>query len=294
MNQIDPTPRIAIATAFAPELKTLRNILAQRGITPEVHRINGISFYLAQLGDQPIVIYLSGMSVVNAAMTTQLVLDRFTISAIIVSGIAGSADPALNVGDVILPARWGQYLEMIVARETPAGFVPPPFLDSLRLLDAPGFGAIFPRRIETISDREPHRQQRFWFDTPDHLLEAARAVAADLTLEASTDPRHSLSHQPRIIVGGNGLSGPAFVDNAALREWAHSSFDAQVLDMESAAVAHVAWCNQVDFIAVRSVSDLAGGGADENEMAVFMELAASNSSHVVLALIAEIADRTGA
>ena len=64
-----------------------------------------------------------------------------------------------------------------------------------------------------------------------------------------------------------------------------TTFDAQVLDMESAAVAHVAYANGVPFIAFRSLSDLAGGGEGANEMATFMGLAAGNSAAVVTAFL---------
>lgn len=58
--------------------------------------------------------------------------------------------------------------------------------------------------------------------------------------------------------------------------------------MESAAVAHVAYANDVPFIAVRSLSDLARGGAGQNEITVFMSLASSNSAQVVEAFLAAI------
>ena len=51
---------------------------------------------------------------------------------------------------------------------------------------------------------------------------------------------------------------------------AFETFGARVLDMESAAVAHVAYANGVPFIAIRSLSDLAGGGEGANQMAVFL------------------------
>jgi adenosylhomocysteine nucleosidase len=58
--------------------------------------------------------------------------------------------------------------------------------------------------------------------------------------------------------------------------------------MESAAVAHVAYANQTPFIAFRSLSDLAGGGAGENEMGTFFQLAADNSATVVRAFLAAL------
>ena len=103
----------------------------------------------------------------------------------------------------------------------------------------------------------------------------ARCTAEDKCLEAA----------PRIVVGGSGVSGSAFIDNAAFRTWAFKTFGARVLDMESAAVAHVAYANDVPFIAVRSLSDLAGGGEGANQMEVFLGRAAGNAASVVKALL---------
>jgi adenosylhomocysteine nucleosidase len=91
---------------------------------------------------------------------------------------------------------------------------------------------------------------------------------------------------PRLVVGGNGVSGQAFVDNAAFREYTFRTFQANVLDMETAAMAHVAYANGVPFIAFRSLSDLAGGGEGENEIGTFFKIAADNSARVLLAFLA--------
>jgi adenosylhomocysteine nucleosidase len=40
-----------------------------------------------------VVLFLSGISMTNAAMTTQLALDRFKVSHVVVSGIAGGVNP---------------------------------------------------------------------------------------------------------------------------------------------------------------------------------------------------------
>ena len=131
-------------------------------------------------------------------------------------------------------------------------------------------------------------ESRFWFPVDAEMLETARDVAADLSLSECASEGDCLQETPQIVVGGNGVSGAAFVDNAELREWAFDTFDARVLDMESAAVAHVAWANDVPFIAFRSLSDLAGGGEGENEMATFMGVAAQNSVDVMRAFLAAL------
>ncbi|MET1025786.1 MAG: hypothetical protein ABWY00_01355, partial [Dongiaceae bacterium] len=60
---------------------------------------------------------------------------------------------------------------------------------------------------------------------------------------------------------------------------------AEVLDMESAAVAHVAYANRKPVIIFRSLSDLAGGGAGANEMGTFFQLASDNSAATVAAFL---------
>jgi adenosylhomocysteine nucleosidase len=122
----------------------------------------------------------------------------------------------------------------------------------------------------------------------DALLAHARAVVADVVLDRCRADDTCLQRPPKVVIGSPGVSGGAFIDNAAFREYTFKTFGARVLDMESAAVAHVAYANKVPFIAVRSLSDLAGGGQGENEIEVFLGLAAGNSAAVVKALLRAI------
>ena len=57
----------------------------------------------------------------NAAMNAQLAIDCFKLTDIVVSGIAGGVNPDLQIGDVTVTAQWGQYLEVLMARETGPG-----------------------------------------------------------------------------------------------------------------------------------------------------------------------------
>jgi adenosylhomocysteine nucleosidase len=78
------------------------------------------------------------------------------------------------------------------------------------------------------------------------------------------------------------------VDNRVFREYVRSTFTAEVVDMESAAIAHVAYINNRPFIAFRSLSDLAGADPDQNQEDVFEKLASQNSAMVVKAFIKEL------
>ena len=270
------TPRIAVISAFQPELTLLLSKVEQ----PRKQTINGVDFTTGTLQGKPVVLFLSGISMTNAAMNTQLVLDRFKVSHVVFSGIAGGVNPALRVGDVVVAERWGQYLETLAARETaPGQYKAPGWMGDVKL---PNFGMWHPRPVGVSSARGA--ESKFWFDTDANLLEVARR-ASNVALVRCDDQKRCLSHDPHVLVGGNGVSGQAFVDNAAFREYTFKTFQANVLDMETAATAHVAYSNGVPFIAFRSLSDLAGGSDGENEINTFFKIAAENSARVLLAFL---------
>lgn len=111
------------------------------------------------------------------------------------------------------------------------------------------------------------------------------AAAEDVTLTQCTPENVCLGHEPKVVVGGNGVSGPTFVDNAQYRGGVWDTFEAQALGMETAVVAHVAYVNEVPYLAFRSLSDLAGGGPGENEFTTFFELASSNSAALLVSFL---------
>jgi adenosylhomocysteine nucleosidase len=275
---IDPVPRVAVMSAFEPEWEELRAAMAE----PVEHAVNGTTFVTGRLEGKDVVLLLTGVSMVNAAMTTQLAIERFNVERIVFSGIAGGVDPSFRIGDVVVPARWGQYLEAVFARETPEGWRTPSFLGEAPF---PNHGMIFPFHVEVDRDPAGGPERRFWFPADPGMLELAQKLATEVDLEACVAADRCLGHEPRVVVGGHGVAGQAFVDNAGFRGYVAETFDARVLDMESAAVAHVAYANRVPFIAFRSLSDLAGGGEGENQLGTFLELAADNAATVVRAFV---------
>lgn len=273
----DTTPRVALMSAFDAELALLVQAVEQ----PVRTEIAGIDFTTGTIAGKPVVLFLSGISMVNAAMATQVALDHFTVSAIVFSGIAGGVDPSLEIGDVVVAERWGSYLENVFARETPQGWHLPP--GKAKAFD--NFGMMFPQPVRVPGPGDAI-EQRFWFEADPAMLAVARRIMPQVTLERCSQPDACLTRQPRLLVGGNGVSGQSFVDNAAFRAYTFATFEARVLDMESAAVAQVAHANATPFIIFRSLSDLAGGGEGENEIATFFRFAADNSAQVVLAFLA--------
>ncbi|MCI4592591.1 5'-methylthioadenosine/S-adenosylhomocysteine nucleosidase [Sphingobium sp. BYY-5] len=283
---LDRTPRTVVMTAFAPEWDALAHSVEK----PKTHHINGLTFLTGRMVGKPVLLMQSGVSMVNAAMNTQLVLDRFTVKRIVFSGIAGGVDPALSIGDVVVPEDWAQYLEVSFARQTPEGWVVPEPVDQ----DAPPhFGMMFPRGVRLGNATDPSRRH-YRLAVDPALLALARRVASDVTLRRCVDgqaaPTHCLAHDPKFVVGGTGVSAGVYADNAEFRDYLATAWKARVLDMESAAVVQVAYANAVPAIVFRSLSDLAGGDAGTNQMNTFMALASVNSANVVRAFVAALPD----
>ena len=85
--------------AFPGELRPL----IERATVRETLRIGDRVLRVGTLAGVPVVLGLLGIGLVNAEATTALVLDRFDVEGVIVSGVAGA--PA-RIGDVTIPARW--------------------------------------------------------------------------------------------------------------------------------------------------------------------------------------------
>ena len=273
----EDTPRTAVITAFAPEIVALEAAMTDR------HQVvlSGATFTTGNLEGKPVVLFLSGVSMVNAAMNTQRALDRFHISRIVFSGIAGGVDPGLDVGDVVVPDQWGEYLESVMAREDSPGHFASTYRDPIV---GANFGMMFPKVVE-VTGPGGKLEARTWFPADPALVALARKIAPTAVLKRCSAGGKCLEKPPKVVVGGNGVSGQSFVDNAAFRTWAYTTFQARVLDMETAAVGQVAYANGVPFVGFRSLSDLAGGDPGRNQANVFFQLASDNSAAVVRAFV---------
>jgi nucleoside phosphorylase len=83
-----------------------------------------------------------------------------------------------------------------------------------------------------------------------------------------------------------GVSANMFVNNRAYRDHLKSKFGAIPTDMESAAVALVCFQQKIPFIAIRALSNLAGGGsALTNEVSLYLSLASQNAFDVLVKFI---------
>ena len=267
---------VAVASAFGPELEAIEAMMVPDAGKFETTQIRGVEFKTAQVGGRRFVFFLTGMSLVNAAMNTQLALDRFNVTALFFTGIAGGIDPELHPGDVVVPARWHYHSEAVYVNETaPGQFALPGFFKQKYL----NYGMIFPEEVTVKREGMEKWEQAKEFRADDKLLAAAQR-ATDAMAPVKLGERAC-----KVVFGGDGVSGSVFCDNADYRQWIFKVWKAQCVDMESAAIAQVCWQNKTPCLVVRGLSDLAGGQAGANEIDQYLKAAAENSARVLVRIL---------
>jgi adenosylhomocysteine nucleosidase len=192
-------------------------------------------------------------------MTTQLLIDKYDPKEIIFTGICGGIDSVNHIGDIVISEEWATHDYGYYGKE---GYLP----DSIYVV-LPGKDRITPV---------------LFFEVDSILLDRAKSSWQDLNLKPVRD------RIPQVRVGGKGVSGNTFIDQKEKREYLKKEFDAQIVDMESAAVVQVANINGIPVLVVRSCSDLAGGSGSETateELKEFFKVAADNSAGFVLKLL---------
>jgi adenosylhomocysteine nucleosidase len=245
--------RVAIMYAFEAEGQLLRG---QMNLEDSLFSV-GRTFWIGRIADKEVIVVNSGVGMTNAAMSTQLLIDRFKPKEIIFTGICGGIDPDNNIGDIVIPQYWVTH--------------------DYGLYNMDGFKTGWIRVF--VSEKGVHDTVTF-FSVDEGLLKAAQSVEPEF--------KPILGRIPKVKVGGNGASGNSFIDQVEKREWLKEKLGAEIVDMESAAVAQAARINGVPVLVVRSCSDLAGGSGSStarDEIQEFFMVAADNSASFVLELL---------
>jgi adenosylhomocysteine nucleosidase len=306
------TPRIGIVSAFGQEA----DILVAQTRSARTWTVNGNRFTTGVLRGVPVVIVLSGVSMINSTMVTQLMVDHFRVQRLVMSGIAGGVNPAHHVGDVIVPDRWAMPLEVFWNRDgvLPAACGKPADVSCLGLKLAsvdgtpvPPFslataegqvptGLFMRENFVMTAANAPGGEFRFDYPVDAQMLAVARTIRPALSRcgpkavkapGGDPDPALCVGTTPQVIVGGRGVSGTAFLANAQYRRYLFEQLHAETFEMETAALAHVAYANAIPYIAFRSLSDLAGAEElNTDAVALFASgLAETNEAAVTLAFL---------
>lgn len=104
----------------------------QEEITPILSNLNDYQtiryaqneFYFAKFKEHELVIAYSKIGKVNSALTAALMIEKFMCDVVLFTGVAGSLNPDLHIGDILYATSTAQHDLDITAFGHPHGFVP--------------------------------------------------------------------------------------------------------------------------------------------------------------------------
>ena len=201
----------------------------------------------------PVVLALSHIGKVAAATTATALIERFDVTEIIFTGVAGGLMPGVQVGDMVVATEFMQH-----DMDASPLFAP---------MEVPLYG-------------------RAHFPTDLRLTQSLKSAAQDILKNPGQwldiDVLHELHVQSPKVHAGLVVSGDRFVSTSAESQALQQRLPkALAVEMEGAAVAQVCFDYGVPFAAVRTISDRADDSAT-HDFSRFIEEVAGRYSLALL------------
>ncbi|NBW54132.1 MAG: 5'-methylthioadenosine/adenosylhomocysteine nucleosidase [Betaproteobacteria bacterium] len=212
---------------------------------------------------QPVVLVLSRIGKVAAATTATALIERFDVSSIVFTGVAGGLASGVNVGDMVVATEFVQH-----DMDASPLFAP---------LEVPLYG-------------------RAHFPTDAALTQSLRTAAQGILKNPGQwidmDILHELHVQSPKVHAGLVLSGDRFVSTSSESKALQQRLPlALAVEMEGAAVAQVCHDYGVPFAAVRTISDRADDAATNDFNRFIHEVASRYTSALIGSWMAQRAMR---
>lgn len=271
-----PPAFVAVLSAFPAELAPL----VEQAAVEETMEIDGRTFRLGMLGGTRVVLALTGIGLINAETTTRTVLDRFDVTGVVVSAVAGSYR---RIGDVAVPEKWT-------------------LLDGGNYAPDPEWLA----RAEEIAASGSAVLERCTVPPNSTTGELVCVLHQPMIFVGgvglSSDP---FDGKPLACVPGgddvfgcdvtpDGSVAAGALHSSAATEQTNGSEPLAAEDMETAAIAREATARGLPFIAFRAVSDGAGDPLDlpgfPAQFFTYYRLAAHNAAAATVAFLERLAE----
>ncbi|GAB3365489.1 MULTISPECIES: 5'-methylthioadenosine/adenosylhomocysteine nucleosidase [Giesbergeria] len=245
----------AILSALPEEQSGLHHTLEQ----PVRLTHAGRTFWQGYLYGQPVVLALSGIGKVAAATTATALIERFGVTRMVFTGVAGGIGQGVQVGDVVVAQDYVQHdmdATPLFARWQVPGYA------SVRLPCDPALSAL--------------------------LSAAAQSCLGQAALHWEP-PRTTPTGGPHLHQGLMA-SGDQFVTSAEVSKALRASLlaaghEVLAVEMEGAAVAQVCIDYGVPFAAVRAISDRADDQATVDFPRFIRTVASRYADHIVRGLL---------
>lgn len=111
---------LGIIGAMDEEVARLKDMIENLQVVDRA----GMLFYQGNIYGKQVVVVKCGVGKVNAAMCTQAMIDYFSASSIINTGIAGSLDAEIEIGDIVLATDTVEHDMDVAALGYEPGIIP--------------------------------------------------------------------------------------------------------------------------------------------------------------------------
>lgn len=111
---------LGIIGAMEEEVARLKGMIENLSVSEK----SGMSFYAGKIEGTDVVVVKCGVGKVNAAMCTQTMIDFYNVDAIINTGIAGSLDAQIDIGDIVLATDTVEHDMDVAALGYAPGIIP--------------------------------------------------------------------------------------------------------------------------------------------------------------------------
>ena len=113
--------KLGIIGAMESEVAELKSVMEETNVVDRA----GMLFYDGVINHREVVVVKCGLGKVNAAFCTQVMIDLFRVDMIINTGVAGSLDPKINIGDIVLSTDVVQHDFDLTPLGLKKGTIPP-------------------------------------------------------------------------------------------------------------------------------------------------------------------------
>jgi adenosylhomocysteine nucleosidase len=212
------------------------------------------NYFTGSLWGLECVCVLSRLGKVAAAATVATLIERFDVTHIIFTGVAGSVDPQVRVGDIVVA-------EQLVQHDMDCS-------------------PLFPRFEIPLTGLSRFASEK---RLSDHLTDAAAGfLDKDFSFVIDEASRDAFKLASPRLHHGLIASGDEFINSRArLSELKKAIPDVLAVEMEGAAVAQVCFEFGIPFAVIRTISDNADEGSATDFMQFIEGVAARYAFHII-------------
>lgn len=231
---------IGIMGAMPEEISGIVNLIKN----PEVTELGMRTYYQGEINDVNVVVVFSRWGKIAASTTVSTLINRFNITELIFTGVAGAIAPNVKVGDIVLSQRVIQH-----------------DMDSRPLM---------PQYVVPLHNK-------IFFETSENQINRNKKVIREFIDNHAWDDERFKAfriEKPTLWIG-DIASGDQFFSNNEQKQNLATAFPSVLcVEMEGAAVGQICFEYNIPWIIIRTISDSANNQA-HIDFPLFIEEVAS-------------------